>query len=300
MRLYLAGIGCGFGSGLGRAYLDGMLLPRKDLRCGHTSPSAMDGGGSMRMYIAGTTFMAEQTLMGQGSGYDHDLVARVNMLESYYYVKPWQTAIIHELKSFLLDSGAFTFAYNPRNGGRSVDWDEYLDGYAAYIVENDVRLFFELDIDPVVGYPEVLRMRRRLEDLTGRRCIPVWHRERGWDDWLRTCDEYGYVAIGGLATRDAKIIEPHLPRLLAEAKGRGAEVHGLGYSRLGKLKSVGFDSCDSTAWLQGNKGGFLYLFDGSNMQKRDRPDGTRIVAREAARHNFLEWVKYAEYLEGRA
>lgn len=162
-------------------------------------------------------------------GFDEALVARVNMLESFYYVADWQTAIIHRLKSFLLDSGAYTFAYNPRNSGVEIDWDEYLDRYAAYVAENAVELFFELDIDPVVGHDRVREMRARLEALTGRRCIPVWHRSRGWDEWLRLCDEYPYVAIGGLATKEAPLIEPHIRRMTKEAHRRGAMVHGLGY-----------------------------------------------------------------------
>lgn len=220
------------------------------------------------------------------------------MLESFYYVQPWQTAIIHKLKSFMLDSGAYTFAYNPKNIGTVVDWDEYLDSYAAYIVENDVDLFFELDIDPLVGFPKVERMRGRLEAKTGKRCIPVWHLERGLDDYKRMCDEYDYVAIGGIADAGRASLERYLPALIREAHKRGAKVHGLGYTNLTKLPFLAFDSVDSTAWLYGNRAGFLYRWDGRTMHKEDAAPGKRLNARDAARHNFLEWVRMGEDMEG--
>ena len=47
--------------------------------------------------------------------------------------------------------------------------------------------FFELDIDSVVGYEEVLKLRKKLEHLTEKQCIPVWHTSRGKEDFLKTC-----------------------------------------------------------------------------------------------------------------
>lgn len=261
-------------------------------------------GVRLRLYLAGLTFEGNVTLhlpSTHGGGFDLDVAGRVNMLESFYYVADWQTRNLHRFKSFLLDSGAYTFAYNPANAGVTIDWDEYLERYAAYVAENDVDLFFELDIDPVVGYGRVTEMRERLEGLTGRRCIPVWHRSRGWDEWLRLCDEYPYVAIGGLATKEAPLIEPHIRRMTREAHARGAKVHGLGYTRLDRLPLSGLDSVDSTAWLYGNRGGFLYQWDGRTMHKTKRDAGRRLAdAREAARHNFMQWVRMAEDMEERA
>lgn len=261
----------------------------------------------MRIYLAGTyaeIWHGGGRLDGllvddlHGRGFDQDVAGRVNMLESYYYVADWQTRNLHRFKSFMLDSGAYTFAYSPRTGGAGVDWDAYLDEYARYIVENGVELFMELDIDPLVGYPRVRELRSRLEALTGRRCIPVWHRERGWDDWLRTCEEYDYVAIGGIADRGRTKVEPYLPRLTREAHRRGAKVHGLGYTSLANLLRSGLDSVDSAAWLSGNRGGYAYQWDGRTMRKIDRGPGQRANTRELARHNFMEWVKMAEQMEG--
>ena len=252
----------------------------------------------MRIYLAGTS--ADGThrarisdLISGGPG---DISGGLCLLESFWYVQPWQTEAIHRLKSFMLDSGAYTFAYG--RAGRVVDFDEYLERYAAYIVANGVELFMELDVDPIVGYPEVLRMRRRLEDITGRRCIPVWHVERGWDDWLRTCEEYEYVAIGGIADKGRTRVEPYLRALTGEAHKRGAKVHGLGYTSLRYMRDSGLDSVDSSAWLAGNRCGFAFLWDGTTMRKVQRHDGTRANGPGLARHNFLEWFKMAEQMEG--
>jgi hypothetical protein len=58
-----------------------------------------------------------------------------------------------------------------------------------------------------------------------------------------------------------------------------------------------FDSVDSTAWLYGNRGGFIFIFDGKTLQKRKCPPGKRLKSRAAAIHNFNEWVKFQKYAE---
>ena len=66
-------------------------------------------------------------------------------LASYAYIKKDMVELIPKFEMFLLDSGAFTFRKNSAN----VDWNKYLDNYIKFINENDVKYFFELDIDPV-------------------------------------------------------------------------------------------------------------------------------------------------------
>lgn len=230
--------------------------------------------------------------------FDETLVSRVNMLESFYYIKPWQTELIPKLKSFMLDSGGFSFLYGKESKGNNIDWDDYIKRYARYVVENNVELFLELDIDSMVGYDQVKRYREQLETYVGRQCVPVWHVERGLEDYFQTCKDYPYIAVGGIAVRDGrKSLEPYLPKLVREAHKRGAKVHGLGYTNLKNLPHMGLDSSDSTAWVYGNRGGYIYQFDGKTLQKKEAGKGQRLNAREAARHNFLEWVRYAETLE---
>ena len=43
----------------------------------------------------------------------------------------------------------------------AVNWDEYLERYADFINRNRIDKFFGLDIDVVVGYDEVVRLRQQ-------------------------------------------------------------------------------------------------------------------------------------------
>lgn len=83
----------------------------------------------------------------------------LNILESFYYLRKHENFmdLVGHFGSFLLDSGAYTFMAGSHKG--AIDWDEYVESYAKFINKYDVRLFFELDIDSVVGLEEVERLR---------------------------------------------------------------------------------------------------------------------------------------------
>lgn len=100
------------------------------------------------------------------------------LLESYQYIKSGVPDYITNMDNFLLDSGAFTFM-SKKSKGNKINWENYIKEYAKFILKNKVKLFFELDIDVIVGIEEVRRLRAMLEDYTGMKCIPVWHRDRG-------------------------------------------------------------------------------------------------------------------------
>ena len=102
-------------------------------------------------------------------------------LESFYYADKRIEKYIPLMKDFLLDSGAFTFF----SSGKTVNWEEYVDKYADFINRNNVKHFFELDIDKLIGYENVLKLRKRLELETGKQCIPVWHKPRGKEEFLK-------------------------------------------------------------------------------------------------------------------
>jgi len=233
-----------------------------------------------------------------GSTYPRDAGAkhqRLYVLESFYYIKDWMIPFIKDHWNFLLDSGAFTFMQNKKI---KPDWDEYVVRYAAFIVQNDIKLFFELDIDSVVGLKEVERLRAKLETLTNRRCIPVWHKSRGKDYWLKMAEEYDYIAIGGIVSGEIKQDDyKYFPALIQLAKDRGARVHGLGFTNLTGLTKYKFDSVDSTAWIYGNRGGFLQRFNGHTLVKITAPKGMKMKSRETAIYNFNEWVKFQRYAE---
>ena len=223
----------------------------------------------------------------------------VYMLESFFYADEWVEKHIPLFKDFLLDSGAFTF-FSAKNV-KNINWEEYIDRYADFINKNKVDLFFELDIDKIVGYENVLKFRDILERKTGKQCIPVWHRSRGRDEFLRMCDEYSYVAVGGVVSKEIKQNEYKIFKyLISEAHKRGAKIHGLGFTNLEGIKKYHFDSVDSTAWTTGNRFGAIYKFNGETLIKYQKQDGQRLAdSKKVALNNFLEWVKFQKYADER-
>lgn len=222
--------------------------------------------------------------------------SRVNMLESFYYIKPWQVELFGNLKNFILDSGAFTFM---QGGGSGVDFEEYTRKYATFINKYDIKLFFELDIDSVVGWDKYIHLRKLLEDLTGKDPIPVMHRSRGKEYYLDLVQNHKYVAVGGIAAGHVRRTEyNYIEWFITEAHKAGAKIHGLGFTNLTWLEKLKWDSVDSSSWLYGNRSGVVYQFDGRTIQKHKGPEGARLKAKETAIHNFIEWVKFGEYLEG--
>ena len=230
---------------------------------------------------------------------DSDVITqyRPYILESFYYTDEDTERLIPYFGDFLLDSGAFTFMQGSHN--KTINWDEYIEKYADFIVRNNVQKYFELDIDVVVGYERVLQFRKKLERLTNRPCIPVWHKSRGMQDFKKTCDEYGYIAVGGIVSGEIKSDEyGKFPALIKEAHKRGAKIHGLGFTALNWLKVCHFDSVDSTAWTTGNRFGFVYKFTGKTMTKIDAPKGKRLGdSRKVALINYTEWIKFQKYAE---
>lgn len=217
-------------------------------------------------------------------------------LESYYNISKKEIPYISKYKSFLLDSGAFSYM----NGatGNGVDWDKYIEDYANFINKHNIKLFMELDIDSVVGIKQVERLRVKLEKLTNKKCIPVWHKSRGKDYWLKLVKEYNYVAIGGIVTKEITSKEyKYFNWFIDTAKKENCKVHALGFTNLKGLTKYPFYSVDSTSWVSGNRFGGVYLFDGETLQKKNKPEGKKVLNKKTAIHNFEEWIKFQKYAD---
>ena len=259
----------------------------------------------MQIYLAGThsrLYVMKVYLAGEHEVKNGSLAdwRGLDILESFVYCEKnrhFNRLVNAGQINLLLDSGAFTFMSDKNNQG-GVNWNAYIDRYAAFVLEHKIEKFFELDIDSVVGLKEVERLRTRLESLTHRQSIPVWHRARGLDYWRSMVKEYEYVAIGGIVTREIKQHEHGIfTNLINIAKENGARVHGLGYTNLKGLEKYKFDSVDSTSWLYGNRSGEVFKFNGKTIVSITKPPGTRLNARDVAINNFTEWVKFQKYAE---
>ena len=261
-------------------------------------------GGETRHWIPERMFVEadedisrRRSTVERGGIYDSAIkLYKPYILESFFYADEDTERLLPFFGDFLLDSGAFTFMQ-----GRSsnIEWEDYVDQLSCFINKNKIQKFFELDIDSVVGCKKVLELRKRLEQKTGKQCIPVWHKSRGIEEFKKICDEYPYVAIGGIVSKE---IRPEhymlLPTLIREAHKRNAKIHGLGFTNLALLPKLHFDSVDSTAWTTGNRFGFIYKFDGKTMQKIKAPEGKRLAdPRKVALINYTEWLKFQKYAD---
>ena len=183
--------------------------------------------------------------------------------------------------------------------GSMQDWNRYLEEYASFIKDNRVEKFFELDIDIIVGYDKVKEYRATLEHIVNRPCIPVWHRSRGYDEFIRLCKEYSYIAVGGIAIKHIRREEyKYFTQLIREAHKRNCKIHALGFTNPSELRKYHFDSVDSSSWTSGGRYGSLYKFINGEMRVFSRKEAMRVSDyRKIDGFNFGEWIKFQKYAE---
>ena len=201
----------------------------------------------------------------------------------------------------ILDSGAFS-AINDKTGKyKNFNWDEYVKKYIAFIKHTKQKLFFELDIDCVVGLQKVEYYRKQIEDAIGIPPIVCWHANRGADYWIKSCEDYPYVALGTtIASNTGKKIRAN-PKILHwfinHAHKNNAKIHGLGFTKIPMLSELKFDSVDSTTWL-GAQYGNIFKYN-NNIMKSIFIKGFKLKGKTTQYHipNFDEWVKFQKYAE---
>lgn len=171
-------------------------------------------------------------------------------LMSYFYIRT-QLHVAYYIRDnseeILIDSGAHSF-----QKGKKVDWVEYTKQYAEFIKNFDrphVLGYFEMDVDNIIGYEKVLELRKILESVSDK-IIPVWHKNRGIEDFKKMCQKYSgkIVAITGFKNED--IQDHQYLMFLKYAKKYNCKVHCLGMTRRKILDKVPFDYVDSSSWRQ--------------------------------------------------
>lgn len=171
-------------------------------------------------------------------------------LMSYYYIKN-QMRIAEMIRDnselVMIDSGAHSF-----QKGVKVNWEQYTKQYAEFIKKFDrknVVGYFEMDVDNILGYDKVLALRNELEKVSNK-IIPVWHKNRGIDEYKKMCKQYAnkVIAITGFKNEDIK--DEQYLMFLKYAKLYNCKVHCLGMTRRKVLDKVPFDYVDSSSWKQ--------------------------------------------------
>ena len=250
----------------------------------------------MNIYLAATSNVKNAFLDGNIDA------SKVNVLESFYSIQPWQIEFLPKFKNFLLDSGAFTFLNQKKS--QKIEFNKYADEYAEFIVKYNITKYFELDIDSIVDLDEVEKIRERIERQTKIKSIPVWHKNRGKQYFIDMCKNYPYVSLGGIALKEIQIsiFEKMFPWFINTAHYYNCKIHGLGFTQINKLPLYHFDSVDSTTWINGQRFGELHQFiDNKIIIHRSVKNGIKYrVLKEPYRinvHNFNEWVKFSQYAD---
>lgn len=247
----------------------------------------------MIIYLAGSCIT--QHLKGkQGLNYSR--------LLTFYDFRTEPTLVVpelHQYRNLIFDSGAFSFF----NGQQNINWDAYIEAYCTFINTNNIDLFFEFDIDLLVGIKQVEKYRKKIERLTGKQPIPVWRPSRGYSYWTKMIEQYPYIAISASGMFDSawcRETNAHkiLKTMVRQAHTQKTKVHGLGYTKTKHLKYIGWDSVDSTAWLSnGRFGQGMYQFRDGDICKIAKPKNTRVNYKTVVLHDLNEWNKYQDYAE---
>lgn len=215
-------------------------------------------------------------------------------LMSYYYVKgnhKLAEYIRNHSEEILIDSGAHSF-----QKGKKVDWVQYTKDYAEFIKKFDrpnVVGYFEMDVDNILGYERVKELRRILESVSDK-IIPVWHKNRGIQEYKDMCKQYAgkVVAITGFKNED--IQDHQYLMFLKYAKKYGCKVHCLGMTRKKILDVVPFDYVDSSSWKQS---GIYGRIDGKGKVTREFSKVKRevvfkenyLVGMDMQNHYYKKW-----------
>lgn len=174
---------------------------------------------------------------------------KYNLMSYYYIRKKFDLAetIRKNSQEILIDSGAHSF-----QKGKKINWEEFTKEYADFIKKFDkpnVIGYFEMDVDNIIGYEKVLELRKTLEKVSNK-IIPVWHKNRGIEEYKKMCKDYHdkIIAITGFKNEDIK--DEQYMMFLKYAKKYNCKVHCLGMTRKKILDKIPFDYVDSSSWKQ--------------------------------------------------
>jgi len=189
-------------------------------------------------------------------------------LMSYYYLrseKAYKTGcfIRDNSELIMIDSGAHTFQF-----GKKVDFVQYTKEYAEFIKKFDrpnVVGYFEMDVDNVLGHEKVLELRKILESVTDK-IIPVWHYNRGVDEFLELCKQYSGRTISITGFKNTDISDEQYIMFVKKAREYNCKIHCLGMTRRKVLDKVPFDYTDSSSWKQS---GIFGRIDGRGKVSRE-------------------------------
>ena len=192
---------------------------------------------------------------------------------------------------FLVDSGAFSFMNNPHLS-KKISLDTYVEKYAQFLRDYEIPYFFEMDVDSVTGYQKVIEYRNFIERVTHKQSIPVWHKNRGLDEYKRMIERYRVVALGGIVIKEIKLPQENglLNSLTLMAHEKNVWVHGLGIGVRALRNKYFFDSTDACYEFAFRKFRAYWYYDANKKVITKRYRGLRIMDKDKAYMLELENV----------
>lgn len=180
---------------------------------------------------------------------DAGIKMKYNLVSYYYLRKDFDTAVFirDNSEEVLVDSGGHTLKH-----GVKVNYKEFTEEYAKFIKEFDrpnVIGYFEMDVDNIIGYQEVLKLRKILESVSDK-IIPVWHPNRGIEEYKKMCQQYSGKIVAITGFKDIEIKKDQYIVFLKYARKYNCKLHCLGMTRKAILDKVPFDYVDSSSWVQ--------------------------------------------------
>lgn len=183
-----------------------------------------------------------------------------NILCSYHYFKKKKELILECLQKQIdvfIDSGAFS----ARSKGISIDLDEY----CKWLIETGVTTYAGLD---VIGDAAATKKNiKYMEKEYGLNPIPAFHLGSSLDSLAELCDNYPYIAFGGLVWSEG--VKSHLDKswnyVLKHAPK--LRVHGFGMTNVELMKEYPWYSVDSSSFKWCMRFGDQYiLWNGLELQ----------------------------------
>ena len=228
------------------------------------------------------------------------LIQNTHILQSFAYNFNGVEKYYNECKSILLDSGAFTIM-NAKNKKDNFNPLEYTKKYAKHIKDNNIDLFFEMDIEGVYGFEVYRDCLHCLQDITGKEPIYVFHKWRGLNYFKELVKQKNYIALGDVSVGSgSREIYKFFSWFINEAHKNNCKVHGLAFTTLNDLNYMNFDSVDSSSWTSGSRFAHPFRFDGHKMKTYNcKRNNERQLTHNSIirRHDYLEWKKLSQYFD---
>jgi hypothetical protein len=155
--------------------------------------------------------------------------------------------------------------------------------YAAWLRQWGPLLTVKSSLDVIGDATESRANFERLRE-AGLPVIPVFHVGSDLVELKRLCAEYGYVALGGMVTRDATSVARWLVQCFRIAREHGTVFHGFGQTNTKLINDFPFYSVDSTSWSTGLRFGSYPVWNHARRSIQNVRHGDLVQAKKFAQY----------------